>query len=69
MSQPLKKNYSRTMFIVEGISTAMLVTQSPVGRRRMTSRPMEFKSPEAALAWCRRNRASLVYTPTNPVHN
>jgi hypothetical protein len=53
------------MFIVEGISTAMLVTHG----RRMTSRSMEFQSPEAALAWCRRNHAGLVYTPIDPAHN
>lgn len=53
------------MFIVEGISTAMLVTHG----RRMTSRPMEFKTPEAALAWCRHHRASLVYSPVNPGNN
>jgi hypothetical protein len=76
MSQPLKKNYPKTMFIVEGISTAMLVIEGPVrvGRRRFTSRKMEFKSPEAALTWCRRHRARLVYSPlppagSSPAHN
>jgi hypothetical protein len=65
MSKPLNKAYSRTMFIVEGISTAMLVTHG----RRMTSRSMQFATPEAALAWCRRHRAGLVYTPVDPARN
>jgi hypothetical protein len=65
MSKPLNKSYPRTMFIVEGITAVLLVTHG----RRMSSRHMEFKSPEAALAWCRRHRASLVYSPANPVHN
>jgi hypothetical protein len=65
MSKPLQKSYPRTMFIVEGIPTAMLITRG----RRTTSRAMEFKTPEAALAWCRHNRAGLVYSPINPGHN
>jgi hypothetical protein len=65
MSKPLQKSYPRTMFIVEGITTAFLVTHG----RRMTKRPMQFKTPEAALAWCRRHHASLVYSPADPSHN
>lgn len=48
------------MFIVEGVSTAILVTA--IGDR-MTQKRVPIDSPEAALAWCRRNSAGLVYSP------
>jgi hypothetical protein len=60
MSRPHHKSYSRTVFIVEGISTATMVTRA--GRRRTESH-IRFSTPEAALAWCRQNHVVLVYLP------
>jgi hypothetical protein len=67
MSQLPSKPYSRTVFIVEGVQTAVVVTA--IGGR-MSRRQRQFKSPEAALTWCRQHRASLVYSPAeNPASN
>lgn len=60
MSRPQHKSYSRTVFIVEGIPSATMVTRT--GRRRTESH-RNFATPEAALAWCRQNHAILVYLP------
>jgi hypothetical protein len=64
MSNPHHKPYSRTVFIVEGIKTAIVVT-AVAGRMRQATR--SFASPEAALAWCRKHAAGLVYSPAEPV--
>lgn len=64
MSNPHYKPYSRTVFIVEGIQSAVVVT-TVAGRMRQANR--KFGSPEAALAWCRKHAASLVYSPAEPV--
>ena len=67
MSTSHQKPYSRTVFIVEGIQTAVVV--SAIGGR-MSQRRQRFDTPEAALAWCRQHRAGLVYTPAeNPASN
>lgn len=59
MSKPQHKRYPTTVFIVEGNPVAALVTGNQVKHRR-------FKSPAAALSWCRANRHSFVYTPSSP---
>lgn len=69
MSQPHQKTYSITVFIVEGIKTAIQVTA--IGAK-LSRRNRRFPTPEAALAWCRANHAGLVYSPMatdNPAHN
>lgn len=66
MSKPHQKIYSRTMFVVEGNSKAVLVTQG----QRTSTRHFTFAGPEAALAWCRKHHAGLVYSPAqNPSLN
>ena len=65
MSKPHPKNYPRTMFLVEGNTVAVLVTHG----RRLTSRHITMRSPEDALAWCRRNRARFIYLPEDFSHN
>ena len=58
---------SRTVFIVGGIRSAVVVTTNG---GRMTQRRQRFESPEAALAWCQQHRASLVYSAAeNPASN
>jgi hypothetical protein len=64
MSNPHKKPITRTVFIVEGIKTAVLVT-TIAGRMRRATR--NFETPEAALAWSRVHAASLVYSPSEPI--
>ena len=67
MINPHHKPYSRTVFIVEGITKAVVVT-ALAGKLSQAVR--RFASPEAALAWCRQHRAGLVYTPAeNPAAN
>lgn len=54
------------MFVVEGNSKAVLVTQG----QRTSTRHFTFAGPEAALAWCRKHHAGLVYSPAqNPSLN
>lgn len=67
MSRPRNKKtgpelpgQTKTMFITEGNPMAVLVTDAPGGLRKEDRR---FDSPEAALAWCRQNRANFYYTP------
>jgi hypothetical protein len=67
MKQP--QNYastSKTMFYTEGNSAASLVTNK-AGRHQ--ARTMKFLTAEAALGWCRKHTAMLVYLPLNPAHN
>lgn len=52
---------SQTVFIVEGIKTAIIVTARGNRLRRRNAR---FDSPESALAWCRKHGAGLVYSPS-----
>ena len=59
MSNPQQKAYSRTVIIVEGNPLAVVVTNLA---GNMIQRHRRF-TPEAALAWCRSHRASLVYSP------
>ena len=66
MSQPQRKSYSQTVFFVEGFQAAVIVTA--IGDR-LSERRRRFISPEAALAWCRANRAGLVYTPAATSQN
>jgi len=67
MSTPHPKPYSITVFVVEGIKAAVIVT-SIAGRMRQ--RRQSFASPEAALAWCREHKAGMVYTPADdPTRN
>lgn len=66
MSNPHHKAYNRTVFVVEGNPIAVVVTNLA---GQMSKRHRRF-TPEAALAWCRANRAGLVYTPAdNPSAN
>ena len=60
MSNPHHKPYSKTVFVVEGVKTAAVVTT--IGTR-MTGKRMKFHTPEAALTWCRRQGARMVYSP------
>ncbi len=60
MNNPQQTPYHQTVFIVEGIKTAVIVTS---GGGKMTQRRRRFETPEAALTWCRHNRAGLVYSP------
>jgi hypothetical protein len=62
VSQPQPKTYSITVFIVEGIKTAIQVTA--IGSK-LSQKNRRFLTPEAALAWCRANHAGLVYTPAS----
>ena len=49
----------RTLFIAAGNSAAVLVT--PIGAKHR-QRTMRFPDPHAALTWCERHGANLVYT-------
>ena len=63
MKQPLKPNLgsqAKTLFVNEGNPVGMLVTNK--GGRLKTSE-LEFKTAEAALAWCRHSAAMMVYCP------
>lgn len=60
MSKPHQKPYSITVFIVEGIKKAVLITT--IGSR-ITESHMTFASPGRALTWARKHRAGLVYAP------
>jgi hypothetical protein len=66
MSKPQHINYSITVFVVEGIKQAVLVSAVD-GKLRQTHR--NFVSPAAALAWARANHAGLVYSPASPSRN
>lgn len=67
MISPHHKPVSRTVFIVEGKTKAVVVT-AIAGRLSQAVR--NFASPEAALAWCRKHRSGLVYSPAeNPASN
>jgi hypothetical protein len=50
---------SKTLFVVEGIRSAVLVTARG---KRLSRSHLNFASPDDALAWCKQNRATLVYT-------
>ena len=56
----------KIMFMNEDNPTAMLLTNRG-GKRRIDAKPMT--TAEAALAWCRKNGAMLVYTPVNLERN
>jgi hypothetical protein len=62
MSQPLKKSY--TVFVVEGIKIAVVVADDGTG---LAERRKRFESPAAALAWCRKKRARMIYSPAENV--
>jgi len=67
VSKPQNKNYSITVFVVEGLKIAIKVMAGPSG---ITQRRARFETPEAALAWCRKHGAGLVYSPSpQPAHN
>jgi hypothetical protein len=57
---------SQIVFCTEGNPVAMVVTNR-AGRRRISSR--NFPQAEAALAWCRHNGATMVYSPIVPDRN
>lgn len=57
---------SKIMFYSEGNPAAMLVTNR-AGRRKCTA--MDFPTAEAALGWCRKHLAVLVYMPVNLARN
>jgi hypothetical protein len=61
VSNPQQKPYNQTVFIVEGITLAVIVTS---GGGKMTQRRKHFTSPQAALSWCRHHRAGMVYSPS-----
>lgn len=67
MSVSHHRPYSRTVFVVEGIKLAVVVT-SVAGK--MTQRRQRFETPDAALAWARHHHAALVYSPaSDPTRN
>lgn len=51
---------TKTMFYVEGSQVATVVTNR-AGKR--SEKPMKMTSAESAVAWCRKERAYLVYAP------
>jgi len=57
---------TKTMFYNEGNPAALLVTNK-AGKRVQSV--MEFPKAEAALAWCRRYGAMLVYCPLDLAKN
>lgn len=59
MGTPQKSH--TTMFYTAGQTTAVLVTRSDQGMR---SQPRRFRSPEAALGWCRLNGVMFVWLPS-----
>lgn len=61
MSKPHQKSYSISMFIFEGNPIALRVTRAG---SKYTERHVRM-TPEAALAWCRRNHAGMVYSPAS----
>jgi hypothetical protein len=67
MSQPQKPaldifQQSKVLFVIEGKPSALLVVNRN-GKRK--SRAEYFKTAELALAWCRRNAATMVYLPVD----
>ena len=69
MKQPLKPNLgsqAKTLFVNEGNPIGLLVTNKG---GRLKSSPLEFKTAEAALAWCRDSAAMMVYCPLSPARN
>lgn len=52
---------SRTLFFDADTRAAVLVSNKN-GKR--TQRVLQYKNPHSALAWCERNAAAFVYTPT-----
>jgi len=73
MSKPSAENQlpdfsgqSKIMFYSEGNPAAMLVTNR-AGRRKSST--MTFATAEAALAWCRKHLAVMVYLPMNLARN
>ena len=53
---------SKTIYYVEGNPVALLITNK-LGR--MAESKMRFATAELALAWCRKNLATLVYLSVN----
>jgi hypothetical protein len=51
----------KILFLQDGNSSAVLVINKAGRRRRRT---LQFDCSEVALAWCRRHRAVLVFTPS-----
>lgn len=60
MSKPQFAAYSKTVFVVEGNRTALVITRRG---NKCTGRAKQFASPAAALEWCRTHRAGMVYQP------
>lgn len=56
----------RTVFYIEGQRTALLVSRVKRGHRE---RRLAITSAEAALAWCQKHAAGLVYCPPDPERN
>ena len=54
------------MFYIEGNPVASLVTNKGA---RHEERAMTFPQAEAALAWCRKNVCTLVYSPVDLTKN
>lgn len=65
-NRPGRPGQTKTMFFTEGNPAAALVTDAPSGMRQQK---MRFETPEAALAWCRKNRANFYYMPVNVAGN
>lgn len=59
-------NLRRTVFYVDGERTALLVSRAGRGHRE---RLLKIETAEAALAWCKRHAAGLVYCPVDPDRN
>lgn len=57
---------TKILFCHEGISTAMLLTNT-AGRRETSAR--KFTTAEAALAWCRQTATMMIYCPANAAAN
>jgi hypothetical protein len=60
--QPDFSGETKILFVTEGNSIAML-------SNRPEPSPMEFRSPAAALAWCRKRGVMMLYTPRDPSAN
>jgi len=63
---PLGSSQAGTLFCIEGNPVAVLVT---LKAKRRATKPMRFDQAEAALAWCRRQGAVMVYCPARPDRN
>lgn len=56
----------RTVFYIEGQSSALLMTRRGRGYRE---RVLQIASAEAALAWCQQHGAGLVYARADAERN